>query len=99
MGEVAVSPADMGTFVEIPLSGPALGAINAMMGSGKLACGGRIASLSFIPPDELLFGFTDLVGPHMMDKTPYLSLTVVPGPGVGMVMAAGLVAGRGRRRS
>lgn len=97
-GEVAISPADKGTFADIPLTPGAVMAINTFMGSGKIAMGGRVTTLSFIPPDELLFGFTDLIGPHMSGKTPHLSLTVVPGPsGAALLAGASLVVVRRRR--
>lgn len=98
VGEVAVSAADMGTYLDIPLTAPALIAINSMMGMAVVPMGGRLTSLSFIPPDELVFGFTDSVAPHMAGKEPKLVLTMVPGPGVGVVLAgAGLFAARRRR--
>lgn len=97
MGEVAVSPADKGTFLDIPLTPAAVTGINAMMGSGKLAVGGRITSLSFIPPDELLFGFTDMAAPHMEGKEPYLSLTVVPAPAGACLFGTCFMLARRRR--
>jgi hypothetical protein len=97
-GEVAVSPADLGTFLDIPLTPGAIFAINSGMGSMKIALGGRLTTLSFIPPDELVFGFTDLIGPHMKGKEPKLVLTIIPAPGAAGVLGwAGVVACRRRR--
>lgn len=97
-GEVAISPGDLGTMLDIPLTPSALMAINAMLGSAVLPLGGRLTSLSFIPPDELAFGFTDLVAPHMMGLEPKLVLTIVPGPGAMGVVGIGLVWAGQRRR-
>lgn len=97
-GEVAVSAADMGTFLDIPLTPGTLTALNSLMGSAVVPFGGRLTSLSFIPPDELVFGFTDLVGPHMSGKEPKLVLTLVPAPGAAAVIVPGACLARRRRR-
>jgi len=98
VGDIAVSPADKGTFLSVPLTPGALMAINAAMGSTSISMGGRLTSLSFIPPDELVFGFTDLIAPHMEHKEPFLSLIVVPAPASLCPLAPTLLLALRRRR-
>lgn len=97
-GSHSFHPGDKGMDILIPLSAPALAAINAFMGSGKVAMGGRLTSLDFLHPDELVFGFTDLIAPHMEDKAPSLVLEVIPAPAsVAPLGVLALTAPRRRR--
>ncbi len=96
-GSHSFHPGDKGMDILIPLSAPALAAINAFMGSGKIAMGGRLTSLDFLHPDELVFGFTDLIAPHMEDKTPSLVLEVIPAP-ASVALLGVLALGAPRRR-
>lgn len=97
VGAHSFHPGDKGMEIMIPLSPPALAAINSLLGTGKVAMGGRLTSLDFLHPDELVFGFTDLIAPHMEHKTPSLVLDIVPAPGPFVVFGFAAI-GAGRRR-
>lgn len=97
-GSHTFHPGDKGMDILIPLTPPALAAINAFMGSGKIAMGGRLTTLDFLHPDELVFGFTDLIAPHMEFKTPSLVLEVIPAPGAAVALGLGIFTAPRRRR-
>lgn len=67
-------------MVAIPLTPMAIVAINGALGTGKIAMGGRMTTLSGALPDEFLFAFTDLWKPHMVGKEPILELIAVAVP-------------------
>ncbi|MGH7243846.1 MAG: hypothetical protein ACREJD_10550 [Phycisphaerales bacterium] len=90
VGDIVVTPMDMGSMLEVDVSPIALGFINSMLGTGTVAFGGRIESFDGTHIDELLFAFTDLWKPHMLGKEPVLEITFVPGPGV---LSAGVLLG------
>ncbi len=98
-GSHSFHPGDKGMDILIPLSAPALAAINAFMGSEKLAIGGRLTTLDFLHPDELVFGFTDMSAPHMMGKEPTLILEIIPAPGASIAITGGALLASRRRRS
>jgi len=101
VGDIVVTPMDMGSMLEIDLSPITLGFLNSMLGVGTVAFGGRIESFDGTHVDELLFAFTDLWKPHMLGKEPVLEITFVPGaPAFGAMMIAGgiLACRRSRRR-
>ncbi|MBN8598376.1 MAG: hypothetical protein J0L78_11945 [Planctomycetes bacterium] len=99
VGDIVVTPMDMGSILEIDMSPMTLGYLNATMGVGTVAFGGRIESFDGTHIDELLFAFTDLWMPHMLGKEPVLEITLVPGAGgVLSLMGVGVVVGVRRRR-
>lgn len=95
-GEVLLTPMDKGTIISIPLVPAAVGAINGLLGTGKVSFGGRIVTFAGTHVDELLFGFTDMPTPHMVGKEPVLELTIIPAPGAAGLLALGLFARRRR---
>lgn len=99
-GDIVTTPEDKGTILTIPLTPPAVAAINATIGHGSISFGGRIESFAGTFVDELLFGFTDIPSPHMVGKEPKLEFTVVPEPGTAVLMiSAVLMVIRRRRRA
>ena len=79
-------------MVAIPLTPMAIVGINGALGTGKIAMGGRMTTLSGALPDELLFAFTDLWKPHMDGKDPILELITVTVPEAGGWLPVGVVA-------
>jgi hypothetical protein len=79
----------------ITLSGAALASINAHLG-GMFVLGGQVSTLDGTSPDELIFGYSDIPSPHMVE--PRLELTFLPGPGsAGLLALAALIAPKRRR--
>lgn len=81
--------------ITITLSPAAIASINAHMGS-FFVMGGQVATLDGTSPDELIFGYSDIPSPHMVE--PRLSLTFVPAPGTALVAFAGGAMFLRRRR-
>ena len=79
----------------IPLTGAALAAINAHLGS-FFVMGGQVSSLDGTSPDELIFGYSDIPSPHMVE--PRLSLTFIPAPSAAVALGGAALVGLGRRR-
>jgi len=96
-GSVDVTPATgPGEDITIPLSPAALGYINSHLGTA-FVIGGQVSTLDGTSPDELIFGYSDIPSPHMVE--PRLSLTFLPAPGgLAISGAAGVVALTRRRR-
>lgn len=95
-----------GSAVVTPATGPeedivmaltpaAVTTINLSAG-GFFVIGGQVSTLDGTSPDELIFGFSDIPSPHMVE--PRLVLTFIPSPGaLGLLAGAGLLATRRRR--
>ncbi|MCC6284948.1 MAG: hypothetical protein IT439_06535 [Phycisphaerales bacterium] len=92
-GSADVSPAaGPGEDVVISLTPAAVGTINVSLGSA-FVIGGLVSTLDGTSPDELIFGYSDIPSPHMVE--PRLVLTFVPSPGVpGVLVCAALLAAR-----
>jgi hypothetical protein len=77
-GEIDVSSSSAGDDLEITLSGAALSYLNTHLG-GAFVIGGQVATLDGSSPDELIFAYSDIPSPHMVE--PSLRLTYLPTPG------------------
>ncbi len=109
-GSVAISAADDGSYVEIPLTPIGLDFLNLelgefdMFGDPFFAFGGKITTIGGTPggadePDEIAFGFTHPNGfgsPDTSAAPPELLLTFVPEPASVVLLAVGVVMSRRR---
>lgn len=94
-GEIDVTAATTGTDLEISLSAAAIFYINSHLGSA-MVLGGQVSTLDGTSPDELIFAYSDIPSPHIVE--PRLSLTFVPAPGASTLLSAALVLFAARRR-
>lgn len=82
--------------ITITLSPAALTYINGHLG-GFFVIGGQVATLDGTSPDELIFGYSDIPSPHMIE--PRLSLTFTPTPGPAAMLLCAASAAMRRRRA
>lgn len=92
-GTYDVTPSLAGTDITIPLSASAVAYIVGHMGS-DIVIGGQVSSLDGSSPDELIFAYSDIPSPHMVE--PRLLLGFAPTPGA--LPVAGLVLACSARR-
>lgn len=82
--------------ITITLSAAAVAYVNTHLGT-FMVMGGQVTTLDGSTPDELIFGYSDIPSPHMIE--PSLSLTFVPTPGaMGILAMAGALGAVRRRR-
>lgn len=83
------------TDITITLSPAAIASINASLGD-FFVMGGQITTLDGSSPDELIFGYSDIPSPHIVEPT--LELTFVPAPGSAALLVGAAGAWIRRRR-
>ncbi|MFO0972873.1 MAG: hypothetical protein U1A27_05465 [Phycisphaerae bacterium] len=95
-GSTAVMPATgPGEDITIPLSAAAVGYINTHLGAA-FVIGGQVSTLDGTSPDELIFGYSDIPSPHMVE--PRLELTYLPEPSATSALVVAGIIGFARRR-
>ncbi len=89
LGSAVITPADDDTFLDIIITGPGLGYLNAFIG-GPLFLGGKVTTVTGAPPafPQQPFGFTGPDIPGDDPKTPYLTLMTIPEPATGVALSA-----------
>lgn len=93
-GSIDVTAETAGTDLEIPLSAAALSYIDAHLGAA-MVFGGHVATLDGTSPDELIFAYSDIPSPHIVE--PRLSITFIPEPGAGLLLGGFLTLLAARR--